>query len=83
MDSKLFRLPTKPNLYQNSQAHYVMPNGFQTVPTEDLRYPGWAAPVEDGRLFTDYRSQCEKNIPVEKQEKTRVWMRKATWTSHV
>ena len=64
MDSKLYRIPT------NSRVSHA------SVPTEDLRYPGWAAPVEDGRLFTDYRAHCETNIPVEKQEKSRVWMQR-------
>jgi hypothetical protein len=77
MDSKLYRLPTKPNLYAASMSsHPMQPNGFQTAPTEDLRYPGWAAPAEDGRLFTDYRFKCETNIPVEKQEKSRIWMQR-------
>ncbi len=78
MDSKLFRLPTNPNYYASAQNSWpVSPcdqNKKQAYPTQDARFPGWAAPLEDGRLVTDYRSQCEVNIAPEKQEVSRVWM---------
>jgi hypothetical protein len=78
MDSKLFRLPTNPNFYAANQATWPLfpsqQNKKQIYPTEDARFPGWAAPLQDGRLVTDYRSQCEVNIPPEKQEVTRVWL---------
>ncbi|NBO57755.1 MAG: hypothetical protein EBU73_02310 [Chitinophagia bacterium] len=78
MDSKLFRLPTNPNFYASAQNSWpVSPsqqNKKQIYPTEDARFPGWAAPLEDGRLVTDYRSHCEVNIAPEKQEVSRVWM---------
>ena len=82
MDSKLFRLPTNPNFYAASQNSWpVTPsqhNNKQIFPTQDARFPGWAAPLEDGRLVTDYRSHCEVNIPPEKQEVSRVWMQRNT-----
>jgi hypothetical protein len=80
MDSKLFRLPTSPNFYASSQSSWpITPsqqNKKQIYPTEDARFPGWAAPLQDGRLVTDYRSHCEGNIPPEKQEVSRVWMQR-------
>jgi len=32
------------------------------VPLEDVRYPGFASPMEDGRLVTDYKSHCANNV---------------------
>jgi len=32
------------------------------VPVEDIRYPGYASPMEDGRLVTDYKSHCANNV---------------------
>ena len=40
----------------------------------DNRYPAYAALMSDGRLVTDYRSKCEKNIPVGKQFATHQFM---------
>lgn len=47
-----------------------------TLPTQDTRYPGWAAPMEDGRQGTDYRSQCEANIPTGMQFASRRFMQR-------
>ena len=50
-----------------------------TAPTQDSRFPGWAAPMEDGRLLTDYRSQSQLNIPAGMQyATTRFMQRNAT-----
>lgn len=43
-------------------------------PTQDNRFPGWAAPMEDGRLATDYRAHCEVNIPTGAQFASRKFM---------
>ena len=32
-----------------------------TAPIEDIRYPKYAAIMEDGRLVTDYKSHCANN----------------------
>jgi len=45
-----------------------------TEPTPDNRYPGWAAPMADGRILTDYRPNCALNIPTGSQYATRRWM---------
>ena len=60
MDSKLFNLPT---------SHVSKPSMTAGLPTEDSRFPGWAAVMTDGRLVTDYRSSRETNIPVRAQER--------------
>jgi hypothetical protein len=72
MDANLFRLPTSPNLYAGKRIS--KPSVSASFPTEDSRFPGWAAPTQDGRLVTDYRSRRETNIPVESQEKSRIWI---------
>lgn len=47
-----------------------------TLPTQDARYPGWAAPMEDGRQGTDYRAHCEANIPTGMQFASRRFMQR-------
>jgi len=84
MDSDNFRRPTFPFMYEEPNVTLVETRATQAVlpqekftgPTEDSRYPGWAAPMQDGRLITDYRPQCELNIPVGTQSATRNWMQK-------
>lgn len=44
----------------------------------DSRFPGWAAPMEDGRLVTDYRPHCNQNIPAGKQFATKEWIQTNT-----
>jgi hypothetical protein len=80
MDAKLFRLPTSPNFYSG----IASTNPFELkeqqkrsqLPTSDSRFPGWAAPMADGRLVTDYSVHCAKNIPTGKQFATKEWMTK-------
>lgn len=76
MDAKFFRLPSEPNFYSDQKEFKVKDN--RSRPTEDARFPGWAAPLEDGRVVTDYRAHCETNIPTGSQEATRVWMQRNT-----
>lgn len=87
MDAKLFRYATYPNFYSAVQtAHPYRAEGGEGAsrlsrdepPTQDVRYPGWAAPMSDGRLATDYRPRCMMNIPVGQQYATREWMKKNT-----
>ena len=47
-----------------------------TLPTQDSRYPGWAAPMSDGRISTDYRTHCELNIPTGMQYASRRFMQR-------
>ena len=74
MDANLFRLPTSPDYYASTTV--ARPSVSSGLPAPDPRFPGWAAPLEDARLVTDYRSNREKNIPVDAQEKTRVWLQR-------
>jgi len=78
MDSKLFRLPTSPNFYATiSTADPFNTNDKQKwsqVPTPDSRFPGWAAPMSDGRLVTSYQNHCSQNVPSGKQFATKEWM---------
>ena len=47
-----------------------------TAPTPDSRFAGWAAPMSDGRIGTDYRPKCEANMPVGTQFTTRQFMQR-------
>ena len=84
MDARLFRLPTEPSLnppgLSFSQAKEVtlsrLPSG--TKPATDSRYPGWAGPMADGRLVTDYRTHCAENIPAGQQFAVHQWMQRNT-----
>jgi hypothetical protein len=80
MDSKLFRLPTSPNFYSGIASADPFELREQQkrsqLPTSDSRFPGWAAPMSDGRLVTDYASHCSQNIPSRQQFATKEWMTK-------
>ena len=80
MDSKLFRLPTNPNFYSGiaSANPFNVENQQKRtqLPTADSRFPGWAAPMADGRLVTDYQNHCSQNIPTGQQFGTKEWMTK-------
>jgi len=78
MDAKLFRLPTNPNFYSGNASPFdVEQQHKQTqLPAQDSRFPGWAAPMSDGRLVTDYRNHCSFNFPTGTQFATKEWMTK-------
>jgi hypothetical protein len=80
MDSKLFRLPTSPNFYSGIASADPFELREQQkrsqLPTSDTRFPGWAAPMSDGRLVTEYASHCSQNIPSRQQFATKEWMTK-------
>lgn len=85
MDSKFFIVPTNPNFYPHvsyadaqavAKKSIVSPRFTATTP--DSRFPGWAAPMEDGRLVTDYRPRCEQNIPAGKQFASKSWVQQNT-----
>jgi len=78
MDAQLFRLPTAPNLYYPGAPIDIAKRiRVSQLPTPDARFPGWAAPMTDGRL-TDYRPNCATNVPVGHQYETKEWMQKNT-----
>lgn len=80
MDSKFFRLPTKPNYYAGLEAAPpvdIRKTGTnQELPAPDSRFPGWAAPMSDARLVTDYQPHCAKNIPAGQQFPTKGWIQR-------
>lgn len=51
-----------------------MSMGTTNPPTHDVRYPAYASAMSDGRLVTDYRPQCSKNIRTGSQFHTKHWM---------
>ena len=77
MDSKFFRLTTNPNLYPATQPADVRDIGTnQELPAPDSRFPGWAAPMSDARLVTDYQPHCARNIPAGQQFATKGWIQR-------
>lgn len=85
MDSQFFRVPTQPNYssgLSSSEAGRIAKartvSTRTTQPTQDSRFPGWAAPMADGRLATDYRPHCNQNIPAGKQFATKEWIQTHT-----
>jgi hypothetical protein len=85
MDSQFFRVATQPNYYHGLSsyeaervANKTTLSTRNTQPSMDSRFPGWAAPMEDGRLVTDYRPHCNQNIPAGKQFATKEWIQTNT-----
>ena len=83
MDSDGFRKKQSPWYFATPdtfavdvQARKVTVPKKETTPTQDVRYPGWAAHMSDGRLVTDYRQQCEMNIPTGLQYATKMFLQK-------
>lgn len=77
MDPKLFRLPTLPNYYAQSEGPPVKLRDTakgQTVPAPNSRFPGYPAQMEDGRLITDYEPHCANNVPAGQQFPTKRFM---------
>jgi hypothetical protein len=85
MDSQFFRVATQPNYYHGLSsyeaekvANRTTVSTRNTQPSMDSRFPGWAAPMADGRLVTDYRPHCNQNIPAGKQFATKEWIQTNT-----
>ncbi len=87
MDAKLFRVTTQPNYYpsvsnwtakQQSMGHYFPKRDGYLGPAADSRFPGWAGPMQDGRMGTDYRTHCYKNIPAGSQFASHQWIQHNT-----
>ncbi len=83
MDINGFREPqspwffTQPPMYlTETQVRGIIAPKKNTDPTFDSRFAGYAAPMEDGRLVTDYRSKCELNIPTGSQYASRRFMQR-------
>ena len=86
MDSRFFRKTTDPNFYEDTPgnwnargtAYKTVVSERNTFPTPDPRFPGYAGIMEDGRLITDYRPHCNKNVPAGSQYAVKEWMTKNT-----
>ena len=84
MDINGFRTPQSPWFFSQPPTTLVdIRNSERTpekqtksLPTQDNRYPGWAAPMSDGRLVTDYRPRCELKVPAGSQFATRLFMQR-------
>lgn len=85
MDSSFFRVTTNPDYYTGLSPYQAAKTAEKTavspritVPSPDSRFPGWAAPMEDGRLITDYRPHCNENIPAGSQFPVKEWIQQNT-----
>ena len=82
MDSQQFVRPTNPSFMPiiNERALRIAGEKIEApekkiVPLEDIRYPGYAFPMADGRLVTDYKSHCANNVaPPEYGNSIRSWL---------
>jgi len=82
MATQPFSRDTTPHLFHRpsmgtgyNEAHRVAFSApKETTPARDVRYPAYAATMSDGRLVTDYRPQCSKNIRAGSQFHTKHWM---------
>jgi hypothetical protein len=77
-----FSRDTYPNLYHNppfgseygAATTAALAPAKDVYPARDNRYPAYAGPLEDGRLVTDYRPHCSRNIAPAMQFNTKKWM---------
>ena len=82
MDSQHFVRPTNPSFMPiinegalRMAAERIEAPEKKIVPLEDIRYPGYASPMSDGRLVTDYKSHCANNVaPPEYGNSIRSWL---------
>lgn len=86
MDSQYFRKATHPRFSPiineatlAKAAKKMNAPSKNTLATEDIRYPGYAAVMDDGRLVTDYTSHCAKNVATSEQGNSlRQWLQHNT-----
>ena len=82
MDSQHFAKPTSPSFmpFINEDALRIAGQKIEApekriVPSEDPRYPGYAAVMSDARFVTDYKSHCANNVTSPKYgNSVRSWM---------
>ena len=81
MDSQQFVRPSNPSFMPiiNEQvvrkaAQKIEAPEKKIVPVEDVRYPGYASQMSDGRIVTDYKSHCANNVaPPKYGNSIRAW----------
>ncbi len=83
MDLNGFREPQSPFFFSQPPTYLVDTRVQQLIapkkntdPTPDSRFAGWAAPMEDARVATDYRPKCAVNIPAGEQYATKAFLQK-------
>ena len=81
MDADGFREPQSPWFFTQppqflieTRVNKIAIPRKDTAPTPDNRFPGWAAPMSDGSIMTDYRPKCAVNIPTGTQYASRQFM---------
>jgi len=82
LTSNPFTNDTSPNLFRSPplSAAYRSGNTATAVPIKEVcsardnRYPAFNAALEDGRMVTDYRPKCSKNVQPGYQFNTKQWM---------
>jgi len=82
LSTQPFNNDTSPNLFHSPSfgTAYRAGTAAITPPSKDLfsardsRYPAFNAALEDGRMVTDYRPQCSKNVRPGYQFNTKQWM---------
>ncbi len=80
MDSKGFRVKGEPDLLvqpswrRTKQETTREFEATKTCAAPDARYNAYAAPLEDGRLVTDYRQKCVTRAPPGQQFATKQWL---------
>ena len=82
LSTQPFNNDTSPNLFHAPSIGAAYRAGTAAVrpPSKDLfsardsRYPAFNAALEDGRMVTDYRPQCSKNVRPGYQFNTKQWM---------
>ena len=84
MDSQFFRISTEPNYYFGISPFEAQRTAYKTavsqratIASPDSRFPGWAAPMADGRIATDYRPHCNENVPAGVQFPVKEWIMKS------
>lgn len=80
MDRKGFRIASEPDLVIQPPRNEVKQETMReieatkTTPVHDSRFRGYAAPMEDGRLITDYRQRCVTRAPPGTQFAVKEWL---------
>jgi hypothetical protein len=79
MDSRGFRRRATPDLVRQPSRVLVDQetqreiDATKTIPAPDSRFHAYAAPMEDGRLVTDYRDRCVTRAPPGTQFAVKNW----------
>jgi len=79
MDGKGFRIDDhsdvihQPSWWSLRQETTRESEATKTTPAPDSRYSAYAAPMEDGRLVTDYRQACVTRAPPGTQYAVKQW----------